>query len=89
MAFAIAHEKVGKLFADCGNLDLVLVRLEPCDELVVSRLKIGKQLAGLAEIEFQALLEWRVEGFGLLKGLGKSRLNGFGFSQPILRTGRG
>ena len=54
MAVAVRHEELGQRLAYGGDENIGAVRLDARDQLVVGRLQIGKQLAGLAEIELRA-----------------------------------
>jgi len=48
---AVGHQELGKLVADSGNERIGAVGLNARDQLIVSALEIGKQLAGFPEIE--------------------------------------
>ena len=72
MAVAVRHEELGQRLAYGGDEDIGAVRLHAGDQLVVGRLQIGKQLAGLAKIELQLPVEGSIDGIRPGEGLGKS-----------------
>jgi len=56
--------------------------------VIVGRLELGKQLARLAEIELEPLIQWRREMVGLQKRLGERLVYGFRLVQRRLRGAR-
>jgi hypothetical protein len=72
MAVAVRHEELGQRLAYGGDENIGAVRLDASDQLVVGRFQIGKQLAGLAEVESELPVEGSIDGIRPREGLGQS-----------------
>lgn len=72
MAVAVRHEELGQRLAYGGDENIGAVRLDASDQLVVGRFQIGKQLAGLAEVELELPVEGSIDGIRPREGLGQS-----------------
>jgi len=62
MAVTVRHQKLGQRLPYGGDESIGTVRPDAGDQLVVGCLQIGKQLAGLAEIELQLPVEGSIDG---------------------------
>jgi hypothetical protein len=69
IALAIGHGEIGQHLADGRHVLIGLFARNALHESIIGRLKLGQELARLAEIKFQALLERPLEGIRLFKGL--------------------
>jgi hypothetical protein len=77
MAVAVRHEELGQGLAYGGDENIGAVRLDASDQLVVGRLQIGKQLAGLAEIELQPPVEGSIDGVRRREGSARASSSDF------------
>ncbi len=84
MAVAVGHQEIRQPLADGRHLLVGAVLPDALHQLVVGRLEIRKQLARLAEIEFEARGKRCVKHIRLLKCLAQRLLEGFRFGQKCL-----
>lgn len=89
LTFAVGQAEIRQGLADRGHLVAGAdIFGDPGNELIVGRLELGKQLAGLAEIEFESLIQRRWETVGPQKRLGERLVDGFRLVQRRLRGQR-
>jgi hypothetical protein len=89
LALAVGHAEIGQDLADrwhlVGGADIVG---DAGNELIVGRLKLGKQSARLTEIELEPLGQRGFEMVGHQKRLGERLVDGFRLVQRRLRGQR-
>ena len=86
LPLAVGHAEIGQSLANLGDLVAVPdIGGDAGDELVVGRLHLRQQLARLAKIELEPLVQRSLEMVGLGERLGERLVQGFRFVQPRLR----
>ena len=86
LPLAVGHAEIWQSLANIGDLVAVQdIAGDAGDELVVSRLHLRQQLAQLAKIELEPLVQRGLEMVGLGERLGERLVEGFRFGQQRLR----